>query len=159
MSSIKCHVSGKLDSLDKRILNRLQQDIPFEARPWQKIAKELNIGEAALLKRVDFLKKKGIIRRISATFNPAKVGFISTLVAVKVAPDNIDAAVKKINSYSEVTHNYERDAEYNIWFTLVAKKRKRIREIVKQLKKSEKIEKILELPAIKLFKIDVNLKV
>lgn len=148
-----------LTPLDKRILNRLQEGIPFETRPWQKIAKKLNIEESALLKRVDFLKKKGIIRRISATFSPAKVGFISTLAAVKVAPVNIDAAVKKINIYPEVTHNYERGAEYNIWFTLVAENRKRIREIVKQLKKSNKIEKILELPAIKLFKIDVNLKV
>lgn len=149
----------RLSLLDKKILNRLQQDIPFETSPWRKISRELNIEEPALLKRIDFLKKKGIIRRISATFNPRKIGFISTLAAVKVAPENIDNVAQAISLYPEVTHNYKRDAEYNIWFTLVAKNRKRISQVISQLKKNKKIDSILELPANKLFKIDVNFKV
>ncbi len=73
-----------LSVLDKRVLNRLQRDIPFTARPWQKIAAELDIKEGALIKRIEFLKKRGIIRRIAATFNPKKIGSVSTLVAVRV---------------------------------------------------------------------------
>lgn len=160
VSSIRCQVSGKkLDALDRRILNRLQGDIPYDVRPWEIIARELNIESAVLLKRVAFLKKKGIIRRMAAVFNPAKVGFSSTLVATKVAPVNIGAAVKKINSYPEVTHNYERLAEYNIWFTLVAQSKKRIVQILNELKKEKRIEKLINLPAVRLFKIDVNFKV
>lgn len=159
MSSVKCQVSGKLGAIDRRILNRLQEDIPFEACPWEKIAKELNIDTVALLKRVDFLKKKGIIRRIAATFNPKKMGFVSTLVAAKIASRNIDMVARAINKYPEVTHNYKRAAEFNLWFTLVAPTRKRIFAIINELKNDHRIEKILELPAIRLFKIDVNLKV
>ncbi len=146
----------KLNSLDKKILNRLQEGIPFVQRPWDRVARELGVKEDFLLARVAYLKKKGIIRRISAVFSPGKVSFTSTLAAVKVAPKNIIHVVKKINSYVEVTHNYRREAEYNIWFALVAKNRARIIRIISELKKDENITSIIELPAKKVFKIDVK---
>ena len=148
-----------LSPLDKRILNRLQKDIPFVKRPWEAMAEELNIKEDLLLGRVGLLKKRGLIRRISAGFNPRKIGFVSTLVAAKIAPRDLDKVARKINYYPEVTHNYGRDSEYNLWFTLVAKDKRRISRIVNRLKRDKDIKGILELPAVKLFKIDVNFKV
>ena len=143
--------------LDKRILNRLQEDIPFVERPWKAIARELNITEAFLLKKIVFLKKEGIIRRINAVFAPRKIGFVSTLIAIKAAPSDIEKVAKKINSYPEVTHNYQRDAEYNLWFTLIAKDTKRIAQIKASLKKDKNIQRLLDFPAVKLFKINVKL--
>jgi len=148
-----------MNPLDKRILNRLQKDIPFVKRPWEAVAEELNIKEDILLKRVGLLKRRGLIRRISAGLNPRRIGFASTLIAVKIGPKNLNKAARKINLYPEVTHNYGRDSEYNLWFTLVAKDRKRIAQIVNQLRKDKSINEILELPAVKLFKIDVNFRV
>ncbi len=148
-----------LSTLDKRILNRLQKDIPFVKRPWEAVAKELNIKEDLLLKRVGLLKRRGLIRRISAGFDPRRIGFSSTLVAVKAGPKDLNRVARKINFYPEVTHNYSRDSEYNLWFTLVAKNRGRIARIVGQLKKDKSIDGILELPAVKLFKIDVYFRV
>src|SRR3989338_5623271 len=148
-----------MNPLDKRILNRLQKDIPFVKRPWEAVAEELNIKEDILLKRIGLLKKKGLIRRISAGFNPRRIGFASTLIAVKAGPKNLDKIARKINFYPEVTHNYGRDSEYNLWFTLVAKDRRRITQIVNQIKKDKNIKEILELPAVRLFKIDVNFRV
>jgi siroheme decarboxylase len=145
-----------LSLLDKRILNRLQEDIPFCEKPWGSIAGELRIKEDYLLKRIAFFKKKGIIRRISAIFAPGKINFVSTLIGVKAAPGNIARVVKEINSYPEVTHNYRRDGEYNIWFTLVAEKRERITRIIRRLKKNKGIEKMSEFPIVKLFKINVK---
>ncbi len=149
-------MSLNLSVLDKRILNRLQEDIPFIERPWKAVAGELYIEEGLLLKRIAFLKKKGIIRRISAVFSPRKVNFTSTLVAVKTTPGNIGRIAKKINSYPEVTHNYRRDGKYDLWFTLVARNRERIIHIMRQLKKNRYIENISEFPVVKLFKINVK---
>lgn len=151
--------SQRLTLLDKRILNRMQQDIPFICRPWDKIAKGLKVSELLLLKRIAFLKKKGVIRRISATFNPRKIGYVSTLVAIKVAPVDINKVARKLNTYPEITHNYKRDSEYNLWFTLIAKNRLKINQIISRIKKDKRITAILELPAVKLFKVDVNFKV
>ena len=80
----------KLTALDRRMLDRLQQDIPFVKRPWGVMAGQLNINEPVFLERLESLKKNGTVRRIAATFDPRKVGFVSTLVAVKVAPKNIE---------------------------------------------------------------------
>lgn len=148
-----------LSLLDRRILNRLQDDIPFAQRPWEEIARQLRVKEGLLLKRVAFLKKTGIVRRISAVFTPRKVNFISTLVAVKTQAGAISKVAKKINSYPEVTHNYKRGAEYNLWFTLVARNNKRIAQIKNQIKKDKDVQRLLDLPALKLFKINVKLTV
>lgn len=150
--------SMELKAIDKRILNRLQQDIPFIERPWQVVAEDLGITEDFLLKRVAFLKKKGIIRRISAVFSPRKIGLVSTLVAVKTSADDAGKIVKQINSFPEVTHNYKRGAEYNIWFTIAAKDNKRIAQVISQVKKNKAVKKISEFPVVKLFKINVNFK-
>jgi len=146
----------KLSLTDKRILNRLQEDIPFIERPWEAVADELNIKEEFLLERIAFFKKQGIIRRISAVFAPRKLSLVSTLVAARIAPAYIGKAVKKINSYPEVTHNYKRTGEYNLWFALVARDNKRIAQIMSQLKKDKNIEKVAEFPARKIFKINVK---
>lgn len=153
---MKRRSKGNLTLLDKRILNRLQEDIPFVERPWKDIAAQLKIKEGFLLKRVVFLKKEGIIRRINAVFAPRKIGFVSTLIAIKAAPGDIEKIAKKINSYPEVTHNYQRDAEYNLWFTLIAKNSKRIAQIKSSLKKDKDIQRLLDFPAVKLFKINVK---
>ncbi|MDP3790927.1 MAG: Lrp/AsnC family transcriptional regulator [Candidatus Omnitrophota bacterium] len=147
---------NRLSLLDRRILNRLQEDIPFVEKPWALIAQELGIKEDHLLGRVIFFKEKGIIRRISAVFSPRKINFTSTLAAVKVTPGNIGKIAKKINSYHEVTHNYRRTGEYDLWFTLVAKDKKRITHILRRLKMDKNIETISEFPMVKLFKIDVK---
>ena len=154
--SISRKPKSKLSLPDLRILNRLQEDIPFVERPWQVMAEQLNIKEDYLLKRAAFLKKQGIIRRISAVFSPRKINFASTLIAVKIAPRYIEKTAKRINLYPEVTHNYRRDAEYNLWFTLIAKDAKRIAQIIARIKEDKNIKKILELPAIKIFKINVR---
>ncbi len=150
---------SRLSALDKRILNRLQEDIPFEVMPWRTIAGELNIKEDLLLKRIAFLKRKGIIRRISAVFSPRKINFVSTLAAVKTAPGKIGGIAKKINSYPEVTHNYRRGGRFDLWFTLVARDKKRIDEVLRQLKNNKNIERLSEFPVVKLFKIDVKFRV
>ena len=102
------------------------------------------------------MKKRGIIRRISAVFSPTKVNFVSTLAAIKARPGRIDSAAKRINLYPEVTHNYRRGGEYDLWFTLIAKNKKRIADIMRQLKADKDIKVLSEFPAVKLFKINVK---
>lgn len=150
---------SQLSALDRRILNRLQEDIPFIENPWEIIARDLYIEEGLLLNRIAFLKRKGMIRRISAVFSPRRVNYASTLVAVKTVPGSIGRMAKKINSYPEVTHNYRRSGRYDLWFTLVGRNKKRIASIIRQLKKNKDIKRLSEFPTVKLFKIDVKFRV
>lgn len=150
---------SKISLLDQRILNCLQEDIAFAASPWKIIAGKLRIKEDYLLARIAALKKQGIIRRISAIFSPRKINFVSTLVALKIATRDIKKVAGRINLYPEVTHNYQRNDEYNLWFTLIAQDAKRVAQIISRIKQDKDIKQVSEFPAAKIFKINVKFPV
>jgi DNA-binding Lrp family transcriptional regulator len=143
----------KLDSIDKAILNRIQSDFPIEARPYQSIARELNLTEQQVLEHVQALKDTGVIRRIGGNFVPHKVGFVSTLCAAKVPEDQIEAFAAVVNKYTGVTHNYQRENDLNIWFTFIAPSRETIEQNLAKISRQTGVETILNLPATKVFKI------
>ncbi len=148
-----------MDQLDKKIINRIQKDFPVSSRPYQTLAEELGTNEAEVIERIKKLREDGFVRRLGAVFDSNKLGFSSTLVAMKVAEDEIDEVAEVVNAYPGVTHNYLRNAEYNMWFTLIAESKQRIEEILAEISRKTGIEEIHNLPAINLFKIGVNFQV
>ncbi len=149
----------KLDDTDKAILNRIQSDFPIESRPYRVIAQELGLEESDVIQRVGHLKAEGIIRRIGGNFVPHKVGFVSTLCAAKVPAEKIDRFAETVNRYSGVTHNYQRDHEFNIWFTFIAPSRKEIEQNLKAISQETGVDRILNLPATNVFKIRAQFKI
>lgn len=150
-------VSGRdnLEELDRQILDLIQSDFPIAARPYLLLGEKLGISEEECLSRVRKMRSSGLIRRLGANFQSNKVGFVSTLCAAKV-PDGIKKEfIEKVNALKGVTHNYERDHPYNIWFTLISENREAAQEILRVLSKDTGV-KILNLPATKLFKIKVD---
>jgi len=145
-----------ITNLDKRILDMLQQNIPFVKEPWRDLAERLGIEEGLLLERIKHLKAKGLIRRIAATFDPEKAGFVSTLIAAKVSPQRVDNVAASLNKFDEITHNYKRDSEYNLWCAAVAPDKSRIENIMRALKEDKDVDSAIELPATRLFKIKVE---
>lgn len=150
---------SELDPTDSAILNRIQSDFPITARPYLTVADELGLSEAEVLDRVTRLKADGIIRRIGGNFVPGKLGFVSTLCAARVPADKIDDFAKIVNRYPGVTHNYQRDNTYNVWFTFIAPSMDEIKENLKQIAADSGIDDILNLPATKVFKIRAEFEV
>jgi len=147
------YVMGKEDRM---ILNEIQKKLPVAPRPYLSLARKLKLKEKDVMERVQKLKDVGIIRRIGASFNAKAVGFSSTLCAARVPPVKIEEFVSVVNTYPGVTHNYEREGEFNIWFTLIAPSRKRIKQILSQISGKTGVREILDLPAVKTFKISVD---
>ena len=148
-----------MDKTDKAIINRIQSDFPIDARPYRVIAQELNLDEEQVIQRVKAMKEEGIIRRIGGNFAPHKVGFVSTLCAAKVPEEKIDAFAEVVNNYTGVTHNYQRENEFNIWFTFIAPSKEIIEENLAKIAKETGVETILNLPATKVFKIRAEFEV
>ena len=142
-----------MDTIDKKIINRIQSDFPIDARPFRIIAQELGLEEEQVISRIQQLKDNGIIRRIGGNFVPHKVGFVSTLCAAKVPEEKIDRFAAVVNRYTGVTHNYQRENEFNIWFTFIAPSREEIARNLERIAKETGVETILNLPATKVFKI------
>jgi len=149
----------ELDSIDSAILNRIQSDFPITSRPFLTVADELELTEKDVLERVARLKADGIIRRIGGNFVPGKLGFVSTLCAARVPADKIDYFAETVNRYPGVTHNYQRDNTYNVWFTFIAPSREEIEDNLRQIIKDTGVEDILNLPATKVFKIRAEFEV
>jgi DNA-binding Lrp family transcriptional regulator len=149
----------ELDSIDSAILNRIQSDFPITSRPYLALADELDLTEKEVLDRVAELKKAGIIRRIGGNFVPGKLGFVSTLCAARVPADKIGHFAEIVNRYPGVTHNYQRDNKYNVWFTFISPSMDEIEANLKKIIAETGISDILNLPATKVFKIKAQFDV
>jgi len=144
-----------MDATDKRILDIIQTGFPIAPRPYEAIGREVGLTEAETLARVRALRERGIIRRIGANFQSAKIGFKSTLCAASVPPEKFDAFTRAVNDHPGVTHNYLRDHALNIWFTMIGPSREAIAEGLAAITAQTGVS-ILNLPADRLFKIRVD---
>ena len=109
----------ELDSIDKKLLNILQNDFPVVEKPFEDIAVRLDITEEDVIEKIKSLKnEKKIIRRVGAVFDTKRLGYQSSLAAFKVSEKDIDKVAEIVNGHPGVSHNYKRDCEYNLWFTI-----------------------------------------
>lgn len=143
-----------MDEIDKKLLNILQKEFPLIEEPFLFVAEKCGISEEEALARVRKMREDGIIRRIGAVFDGAKLGRVSTLCAARVPENKVDAFVKTVNASKGVTHNYRRDHDYNIWFTASAANAEELAAFLKKLKKTTGVTDILDMRAVKTFKID-----
>lgn len=141
------------------ILSRIQRQFPLVARPFNTIADELGISEEEVLEILQEQKKSNIIRQTSAIFDTKRLGYISSLVAFKIPEEKISDAVKIINSHPGISHNYERNHDFNIWFTVAVSPTSKLglEKTVELLAKKCEAEDYIILPTLKLFKINVKL--
>ena len=145
-----------MDATDRRLLGRLQQDFPIIERPYRELGREFNLSEEEIIGRVQKLKEAGLIRSINAIFHPARLGFKTVLVALRVMPEYLPEVAEKVNRFPEVTHNYSREDEFNLWFTLVAFSEERVNEIVSMVEKYAGVKQIMLLPTLREFKLKVH---
>lgn len=141
------------------ILSRIQQKFPLVEKPFKVIADELNMSEDEVLAILQEQKKSNIIRQTSAIFDTKRLGYISSLVAFKIPSDKISDAVKIINSHPGISHNYERNHDFNIWFTLAVAPNSTLglEKTLEVLAEATKADEYIMLPTLKLFKINVKL--
>ena len=145
----------QLEKLDKQICDRLQRGLNIVRRPFADIAGEFGIGEDKILSRVDYLLKKGVIRRLAAMINYRSLGRASTLVAAAVEADRIEEVAGVISGLENVSHNYQRKNYYNLWFTLQGRDEADIDGQLKKLSAELKVD-FKSLPVERFFKLDVN---
>ena len=149
-----------LDVVDRRLLDLLQQDFPLNARPFAAIGERFGLPEEEVLARVRRLKsgdKGRLIRQISAIFDTTALGYKSTLVAMQVPQSEADRAAATINRHPGVSHNYQRDHAWNLWFTLTVPPDEDLEASVQALVDDAGGYPYRLLPALRVFKIGVQL--
>ncbi len=151
-------MASSIDDLDKEILNQIQREFPLTQKPFETIAEKFHVSSDVIKQRLSKLKKIGILRQLSAIFDTRKLGYKSSLVAMQIEPDKLESVALMINRHPGVSHNYERNHQFNLWFTLAVPPGSDLKTEVDKFKKIPGILKIRMLPTITLFKIGVKLE-
>jgi len=145
-----------MDVINHKLLEIIQDGFPISPEPYKDLAIALGISEEEVIDRVRKLQERGIIRRLGAIFDSRKLGYKSTLCAIKVPEEQIARVAEIINSYPGVTHNYLREHDYNMWFTLIAPSKEHIDKICDEIILKSGIDDLMQLPAKRFFKIKVK---
>ncbi len=149
-----------LDDFDKRLLNTMQGAFPIEPRPYAAVARALEVPEGRVLQRVQELLDERIIRQVTPIYDTRALGYGSMLVAARVDPEHPWRPAKIINSHPGVSHNYLRNHDFNMWFTIAVEEDSALGldgtlEVLQRLTGAESIR---QLPTLKLFKIRMDLE-
>jgi DNA-binding Lrp family transcriptional regulator len=146
-----------LDDLDRELLNAVQWDFPLDPRPFAVLGERLGISEPDVRKRVDHVKETGVLRQLSAIFDTRALGYTSALIAAKVDADRVDEAAAIVNAHPGVSHNYKRNHDYNLWYTIAVPPGDDLSANVDVLHKQSGSNVTRQLPTLKLYKIGVKL--
>jgi len=108
----------EVDQRDRELLNALQGDIEVSSTPFAIVGQIIDMSEKEVLKRAEKLRRAGILRRMQMVFNAKALGYTTCLIAASVAEDKTDRAASVVNLHPGVFQNYQRNHEYNLWFSL-----------------------------------------
>jgi len=149
-----------LDETDKKLLNLMQGSFDLTARPFAHVAQLAGVPEDEVLTRVERLLDGRIIREITPIFDTRALGYSSMLVAAKVDAEYPHRAAQIINTHPGVTHNYLRNHDFNLWFTIATEPGSKLGldGTLERLQALTGAESIRELPTLKLFKIRMDLE-
>ena len=144
----------EIDQRDRELLNALQGEIPLGSTPFALIGQAVDMSEKEVIKRVEKMKREGMIRQVSAQFDPRSLGYRSCLVAARVAPEKVDDAAAIVSGHPGVTRNYRRNNDLNLWFTLFVSPQSGLgmERTIELLGREAECENIRPLPTLRLYK-------
>ena len=148
---------SSLAESDKELLNEIQWTFPLVTRPFDTIAKKFDTTPEIIKEKLNNLKEIGVLRQLSAIFDTRKLGYTSSLVAMEIEHDQLEHVASQINRHPGVSHNYERDHQFNLWFTLAVPPGADLNSELEKFNVLNGIKKVRMLPTLQLFKIGVKL--
>jgi siroheme decarboxylase len=146
-----------MDALDRELLNVIQNDFPVVASPFAELGRRLETTEDDVLERVARLKQEHVIRQVSAIFDTRSLGYKSSLVAMAVPRERLEAAAELINAHPGVSHNYRRNHEFNLWFTVAVPHTSDLQAHVDRVHEEAGATSTRVLQTLRMFKIGVDL--
>lgn len=145
-----------MDDVTRALLEAGQRDFPLEARPFRALGRHLGLEEAAVIEAVAALVAAGVVSRVGPVFEPGAAG-ASTLAAMAVPPERLEAVAALVSARPEVNHNYERAHRLNLWFVVTAESRARVEALLASLSAETGVP-ALDLPMREPFHLDLGFR-
>ena len=147
----------RIDDLDQRLLNEMQDQFPLVREPFRELAARTGTTEDDAIRRLAAMRASGVLRQVSPIFDTKALGYATSLVAMRVPEERLAAAAEIVNAHPGVSHNYRRTHEFNMWFTIAVPAGSDLQAHVDALHRAAGAESTRMLPTLRLFKIGVTL--
>jgi DNA-binding Lrp family transcriptional regulator len=147
-----------MDHADRQILTMLQEEFPLTERPFDDIGEKIGLSGEETRRRVTRLKERDYIRRIGPVLDPKKMGYVSLLCGASIPAGRLEEVARAVSAEPSVTHNYEREGDLNLWFTVTMKKNEDIERFLKTLEEAFSI-RIYRFPEKRTFKIKTRFSI
>lgn len=122
-----------LDTLDRQLINRLQDGFPICDRPYRQVAQEFSIDEADLIARIQRLLDQNILTRFGPMYHAERMGGALSLAAMAIPPEEFERVNVIVNSLPEIAHNYERDHAFNMWFVIATEDPDEVADVIRKI--------------------------
>lgn len=146
-----------LDDTTRRLLDLLQEAFPLVERPYEALGGELGLSEAEVIERLRAAEEAGVIRQICAIYDTKALGYSSALVAMRLPEERLADGAAVVNAHPGVSHNYRRNHDFNMWFTVAMPPGQDLGTVIERLHVLAGSESTRPMPTLKLFKIGVTL--
>ena len=136
------------------LANTWQRGFPLQPRPFREIAERTGLPESTVLSHFSRMEQQGVIDRIGPVFRPNTVG-ASSLAAMAVPPERLEAVAACVSAQPGVNHNYEREHRYNLWFVVTAATVPEVQRTLSCIEYATGVP-VLRLPLLEEFHIDLG---
>jgi DNA-binding Lrp family transcriptional regulator len=143
----------RLDRVGQRLLGLLQTRVLLTSKPYAELGQSLGVAEDEVIRRIEQMKLKGLVRQISPVLDARRLGYKTTLIAMRVEETHLDRAARFLTEHPGVSHAYEREHQFNLWFTLAVPDTVDTDSELLQLADMIEAEVAFDLPMVKVFKI------
>lgn len=141
-------------TIEKRLLNDFQRDFPLVSRPYAVLAETLGVSEDEVLEILRRLTADGRVSRVGPVFRPGRVG-ASTLAAMAVPEDRLEAVAALVSAHEAVNHNYEREHRLNLWFVINAEDETAVARVIAEIEQCTGLA-VLNLPMLADYHLDLG---
>lgn len=105
-----------IDVIDRAIVEATQGGLPLVPQPYHAVAESIGVTPEVVIRRMQAMQEKGLIRRIGAVPNHYALGYHANGMTVwDVLNDHVDALGEKIGALDFVTHCYRRPRRLPEW--------------------------------------------
>lgn len=143
-----------MTEFEQRLLDGFQRDFPLVPRPYAAIADRLGVAEDEVIAALERLTADGVVSRVGAVVRPHSVG-ASTLAAMAVPDDRLDAVAGLVSGFVEVNHNYQREHRINLWFVITAADQAGVAHVIAEIERRTGLA-VLDLPMLEGYHLDLG---
>ena len=111
--------------------------------------------ESEVMARVRRLLEEGALSRLGPVLDTTALGGARTLAAMHVPPERLEAVAATVNSFDAVSHNYQREHLFNLWFVVSSEDPAEVARVLSAIEEKTALP-VMELPALEEYFVEVK---